>query len=460
MLAGLPLLWIDGLHIAQAINNDYLSVTLLGMVCALAAVGIGYIGYLLMRNHEQPGSAPGIFCAAIMIFVTLWIGEAIANASGDTGDPAIAMTIGGVVALLLLAGTVFLYLQPGWAQMLLALEDQGWFHGRPFKPNQGIRVRRGTVIGVLTVGICGIITLVWHRGFGYERPGLSNDWMWAIPGSAGEYVLPLMYKVHLLMPVLLGLVLVYFAWRLVNVPPFADFLIATEAEMNKVSWTTRRRLIQDTIVVLVTVFLLTLFLFLVDIMWIQILSNPYVRGIAVQPPRPAKAAAGQESVVSFCHGNRFHQRERRRRRPSRPRRRRRWLPNRRRRCRRNLPKEAAAAARRSPRPPEAPPTPEVPDNKHMVRRQGAVRPRGIDQGSDRAPRQDRGLAGLLRPDHHPGREGHRDVRKQARRQGAQALPRLPDGQRGVQRPHALPVPRDVAASAISSAAASTSRRRP
>jgi preprotein translocase SecE subunit len=68
---------------------------------------------------------------------------------------------------------------------------------------------------------------------------------------------------------LLGL---WFAWRVVNVPSFADFLIATEAELNKVSWTTRRRLIQDTIVVLVTVILFTLFLFVVDVAWGQILS--------------------------------------------------------------------------------------------------------------------------------------------------------------------------------------------
>ena len=59
---------------------------------------------------------------------------------------------------------------------------------------------------------------------------------------------------------------------MVNVPSFADFLIATEAELNKVSWTTRRRLIQDTIVVLVTVVLFTLFLFVVDVAWGQILS--------------------------------------------------------------------------------------------------------------------------------------------------------------------------------------------
>ena len=50
-------------------------------------------------------------------------------------------------------------------------------------------------------------------------------------------------------------------------PPFADFLIATEAELNKVSWVTRRRLVQDTIVVLVTMALMTVFLFVVDAIW-------------------------------------------------------------------------------------------------------------------------------------------------------------------------------------------------
>jgi preprotein translocase SecE subunit len=64
----------------------------------------------------------------------------------------------------------------------------------------------------------------------------------------------------------------WLAWRVVNLPPFADFLIATEAELNKVSWTTRRRLIQDTVVVLTTVVLLTLFLFAVDVIWSILLS--------------------------------------------------------------------------------------------------------------------------------------------------------------------------------------------
>ena len=74
-----------------------------------------------------------------------------------------------------------------------------------------------------------------------------------------------------------------------NVPTFADFLIATEAEMNKVSWTTRKRLMQDTIVVLVTVFLFTMFLFVVDIIWIKVLSAPYIQVLLIDPKAREKA---------------------------------------------------------------------------------------------------------------------------------------------------------------------------
>jgi len=56
------------------------------------------------------------------------------------------------------------------------------------------------------------------------------------------------------------------------VPAFADFLIATEAEMNKVSWTTQKRLVQDTIVVLVTVILMAFYLFAMDQSWRVLLS--------------------------------------------------------------------------------------------------------------------------------------------------------------------------------------------
>ncbi len=91
-------------------------------------------------------------------------------------------------------------------------------------------------------------------------------------GTASYARLVLLPDVRYTVPLLLAALAIWGAWRVVNVPSFGDFLIATEAEMNKVSWTTRPRLIQDTVVVLVTVLLFTVFLFVVDVAWGQILS--------------------------------------------------------------------------------------------------------------------------------------------------------------------------------------------
>jgi preprotein translocase SecE subunit len=285
VFAGLPVLWADVLRV-QDFTNDFLSEALLLMVCLAAVGGLIYGGYQLMRNQHQPGLRAGIFFASVLVFAAFWITEAIGNLIGDQDiDTTVGLVLLVIVLGGLLAGLTLVFLQPGWARLLEAVEAQGWFHLGSFKGSQGVRVRRGTVVGVLALGLCGIITLVTHRTFGYEGLGqTSNDWYWLVPFSQGDLYIPLMFKIHLLMPIVLGLALIWFAWRLVNVPTFADFLIATEAELHKVSWTTRRRLIQDTIVVLVTVFLMTIFLFAVDVMWIQILSNPWV-GVLHYNPR-------------------------------------------------------------------------------------------------------------------------------------------------------------------------------
>jgi preprotein translocase subunit SecE len=69
------------------------------------------------------------------------------------------------------------------------------------------------------------------------------------------------------LPVVFAAVLGWVIFRIVEFPPFAEFLIATEAEMNKVSWTSKDDLIRATTVVLSTVVLMALFLFLVDTVW-------------------------------------------------------------------------------------------------------------------------------------------------------------------------------------------------
>ncbi|NIL97275.1 MAG: preprotein translocase subunit SecE [Planctomycetales bacterium] len=67
-----------------------------------------------------------------------------------------------------------------------------------------------------------------------------------------------------------GLVLGAGAWtayRIVNWPTFADFLISVEAEMSKVSWPTRTELIRGSVVVLITIASLAVFLYAFDLLW-------------------------------------------------------------------------------------------------------------------------------------------------------------------------------------------------
>lgn len=73
--------------------------------------------------------------------------------------------------------------------------------------------------------------------------------------------------------VLTGLLLaagLWIAYRLVNVPQFADFLIAVEAEMAKVSWPTRTEVYRSSVVVLLMIFSLAVVLFVFDFLWSQL----------------------------------------------------------------------------------------------------------------------------------------------------------------------------------------------
>jgi preprotein translocase subunit SecE len=70
----------------------------------------------------------------------------------------------------------------------------------------------------------------------------------------------------------LALAGIWVAFRLVNLPSFADFLIAVEAEMNKVSWPTRAELVRSSIVVILLILFLAVVLFGYDVFWRQLLA--------------------------------------------------------------------------------------------------------------------------------------------------------------------------------------------
>ncbi len=56
-------------------------------------------------------------------------------------------------------------------------------------------------------------------------------------------------------------------FRLMNKPSHADFLIATDGEMKKVNWTSRRELIGSTKVVIIFMFFIAFILFAIDIIF-------------------------------------------------------------------------------------------------------------------------------------------------------------------------------------------------
>jgi preprotein translocase SecE subunit len=299
IFGGLPMLWSMGWDLLRVDYPDlhknlFLSDALLILIELLVIGGLGVAAYRALQPQTQAGLRAGIVFLAVYVFlaacICAWLGALMVQQFPE--DPAVGWTVLAVVIGALLAGAGYVYAMfPGWMGFLETVEHQGWFHAHAFKGNQGVRVRRGTIVGALAVGVCGIITLISHTFFGRERPDaagnlLPNDWYWSIPYASQDF--PLMFKVHFMMPIVLGVLLFWIAWRVVNIPAFADFLIATEAEMNKVSWTNRKRLGQDTVVVLTTVFLFTAFLFIVDVIWIKVLSAPGIQVLLIDPKQAQK----------------------------------------------------------------------------------------------------------------------------------------------------------------------------
>ena len=70
-------------------------------------------------------------------------------------------------------------------------------------------------------------------------------------------------------------------WWVTNKPTNVDFLIATDSEMKKVNWTSRKELIGSTKVVIVFMFLIAIFLFVVDVLFGYLF---YVIGVLKNSP--------------------------------------------------------------------------------------------------------------------------------------------------------------------------------
>jgi preprotein translocase SecE subunit len=267
-----PTLWQQ--FVAPALGGGGFANAFLRVVVQLAAVaGLVVLGSRLAGDNPPKGVRGGIFLWIAAIVTAFFVARAIGlNVSAEAGPIAFAVAF---VALLVVAWRLLASRQAvGWAH---EMEEQGLFHTNSYKRSQGQRVRRYTLIGLLLVGLSGVWMLISHETFG------RGDWKLALPFTAEPFAV--LADVRYSGPLLIAAAVLWLSWRAVNMPAFADFLVATEAEMNKVSWSPRKRLLQDTAVVLVTTALLTVFLLFVDLFWGWLLSRPTIGVLPQQVQR-------------------------------------------------------------------------------------------------------------------------------------------------------------------------------
>jgi preprotein translocase subunit SecE len=115
-----------------------------------------------------------------------------------------------------------------------------------YKRTQGKRVRQTTAASIIVWGWFGCWTLSNGPLLDYNR------------------------EIRFGIPIVIAAVIAWFTYRLVNLPQFADFLIAVEAEMKKISWPTLQRCFRSSAVVIVMMFFLAAVLFVYDEVWIKI----------------------------------------------------------------------------------------------------------------------------------------------------------------------------------------------
>ena len=117
-----------------------------------------------------------------------------------------------------------------------------------YKRNQGRLARRLTFAAVAAIAILGSVSL-------------RNSFLMS-------YEAPVSYGI----PIILGAVGCWVAFRAVNRPNFAEFLISTESEVEKVHWPDRPHVHRATVVVLVTMLLMGALLFVFDMIWQRFFS--------------------------------------------------------------------------------------------------------------------------------------------------------------------------------------------
>ncbi len=152
-----------------------------------------------------------------------------------------------------------------------------------YKKGHGYWTRMGTAIGAALVTVL-VVGFIYKEMPSWIRPWFLPEQVNQMSGpertAAMDYASTMAGRITLAVAgaVLVGLFVL--AWRLMNKPSNADFLIATDSEMKKVNWTSRKELIGSTKVVILFMFLIAMLLFFIDILFgylfyfINVLKTP------------------------------------------------------------------------------------------------------------------------------------------------------------------------------------------
>ena len=174
VLGAIPHYWWLGWESAFAANenlknNVFLSEALLILVELCVIGGLVYAAYHASQKLTEPGVRSGIVLMALVIFAALnlcaLIGGSLENQFAES--PAVGWIVLAALFAAVVGGVGYLvWASPVVFNLLIALQDQNWFHLNSYKGSQGVRVRRGTIAGIIAVLGCGIITMNFRGFFG------------------------------------------------------------------------------------------------------------------------------------------------------------------------------------------------------------------------------------------------------------------------------------------------------
>src|SRR5436305_8297203 len=116
-----------------------------------------------------------------------------------------------------------------------------------YKPGQGYWTRMGTAGGVVL-----LIALLARFIYISMATRTKLDWVFNAARGVEEAGFP---KIKLIITAVFCAVSAAVAWYYLNKPRVVDFFIATESEMKKVNWTSRKEIIGSTKVVIAFMFI-------------------------------------------------------------------------------------------------------------------------------------------------------------------------------------------------------------